>query len=235
MPGWKFPLPGSSKKRCFASLILLYVVMFSFTKKNFTLLCDQLAATDSDLQLVIERYGYPPLWKRPASFETLLRIILEQQVSLQSALAAFNKLKEKIIDVTPQNLLLLSDDELKACYFSRQKMGYSRHLAANIINGKLKLSGLATLSNVDVKETLTKIKGIGNWTTDVYLMMVLNRCDVFPLGDIALLTSIKEVKGLPAETTREAIALIAAQWKPYQSIAAYILWHNYLCKRNRQG
>ena len=90
------------------------------------------------------------------------------------------------------------------------------------------------MDNDAVRATLTKLKGIGNWSVDVYLMMVLNRCNVFPLGDIALLTSVKEIMGLPKETSRETIGLIAAKWKPYQTIAAYILWHGYICKRKRQ-
>ncbi|MDN3658309.1 DNA-3-methyladenine glycosylase 2 family protein [Ferruginibacter paludis] len=209
--------------------------MESFSDENFISLCDQLASLDQDLNLVIQQHGYPPLWTRAASFETLIHIILEQQVSLASALAALKKIKEKIVDITPENLLALSDAELKACYFSRQKIVYCRHLASEFIRGELNLDQLQSLGNDAVKSILTKIKGIGNWSTDVYLMMVLHRCDIFPLGDIALLTSVKEVKNLSTETGKETIALIAEKWKPYQSIAAYILWHAYLCKRNRQG
>lgn len=209
--------------------------MLLFTKKNFTSLCDVLAFKDPDLQQVIQQYGYPPLWTRAATFETLVHIILEQQVSLASALAALKKLKEKIIEITPQNLLMLSDEELKACYFSRQKISYTKHLATEIISGQLTLSELISMDNEAVKTTLIKIKGLGNWSSDIYLMMVLHRCNVFPLGDIALLTSVKEIKTLPKHTTKEAIALIAEKWKPYQTIAAYILWHSYLCKRKRQG
>jgi DNA-3-methyladenine glycosylase II len=209
--------------------------MESFSERNFIALCDKLASLDQDLNLVIQQHSYPKLWTRDASFETLVHIILEQQVSLASALAALKKIKEKIIEITPENLLALSDEEMKACYFSRQKMVYCRHLAGEFISGKLNLDQLPTLSNDEVKATLTKVKGIGNWSTDVYLMMVLHRCDIFPLGDIALLTSVKEVKNLVKETSKEAIALIAEKWKPYQSIAAYILWHAYLCKRKRQG
>jgi DNA-3-methyladenine glycosylase II len=209
--------------------------MESFSEENFVALCDQLASFDQDLNLVIQQHGYPPFWTRAASFETLVHIILEQQVSLASALAALKKMKEKIVKITPENLLALSDEEMKACYFSRQKIEYCRYLASEFVAGELNLDHLQTLSNDAVKSMLTKIKGIGNWSTDVYLMMVLHRCDVFPLGDIALLTSVKEVKRLPKETSKEAIALIAEKWKPYQSIAAYILWHAYLCKRKRPG
>lgn len=205
----------------------------AFNDKNFISICDILATKDPDLQTIISTYGYPPFWKRASSFETVVHIILEQQVSLASALAALNKLKEKIIEVTPQNLLLLSDEEMRHCYFSRQKIIYSRHLAQELIGDRLNLHELNTLDDDAVRTRLTKIKGIGNWSVDVYLMMVLQRSNVFPLGDIALVTSVKEIKGLSKETSKEAIALIAEKWKPYQTIAAFILWHAYISKRKR--
>ena len=209
--------------------------MTVFTDKNFKSICDNLATADPDLQSIIQQYGYPPFWKRAASFETLVHIILEQQVSLASALAALNKLKEKVGEITPVNLLLLSNEELKACYFSRQKIIYTRHLASELISGQLNLEELNTMDNDTVRSTLTKLKGIGNWSVDVYLMMVLQRCDIFPLGDVALITSIKETKGLSKETSRKEIAIIAEKWKPYQTVAAFILWHSYLSKRKRQA
>lgn len=209
--------------------------MVVFTDKNFKSICDNLSTDDPDLESIIHQYGYPPLWKRAATFETLVHIILEQQVSLASALAALNKLKEKVGEITPVNLFLLSNEELKACYFSRQKIIYTRHLASELISGQLNLEELNTMDNDTVRSTLTKLKGIGNWSVDVYLMMVLQRCDIFPLGDVALITSIKETKGLSKETSRKEIAIIAEKWKPYQTVAAFILWHSYLSKRKRQA
>jgi DNA-3-methyladenine glycosylase II len=122
---------------------------------------------------------------------------------------------------------------LKDCYFSRQKIIYSKHLAEELLSGRLNLDELNYLDNDIVRTTLSKVKGIGNWTVDVYLMMVLQRTDLFPLGDVALMTSMRETKNLSKSVAREEIALIAARWKPNQTIAAYILWHAYLCKRNR--
>lgn len=204
-----------------------------FTEDNFFAICDELTKNDPDLKLIIDQYGYPPIWKRKASFETIIHIILEQQVSLSSALAALKKLREKLIYITPQNLLALSNEELRDCYFSRQKILYARHLATVIIDGQLNLAALTEMDNDQVRRELTKIKGIGNWSADVYLMMVLQRANLFPLGDIALIRSIRETKNLSKEILKEAIADIAAQWKPYQTIAAFILWHGYLCRRNR--
>jgi DNA-3-methyladenine glycosylase II len=202
-----------------------------FSEKDFIAKCKQLAKKDADLRSVIQQYEYPPLWKREQGFETLIHIILEQQVSLASAKAALDKLKEKIITITPENLLLLTDAELKACYFSRQKIIYSRELATVIISQQLKLDKLATAPDEMIRQELTKIKGIGHWTVDVYLMMALQRSDLFPVGDIALIKSIKQVKQLPVHTTREEIIQLAESWRPNRTIAAFILWHAYLSKR----
>ena len=209
------------------------IMISSFTEESFISICDKLIQNDPDLKLIIDEYGYPPIWKRAPSFETVLHIILEQQVSLASALAALKKLKEKVIDITPQNVLALSNEDLRSCYFSRQKIVYVQHLANVILDGRLNLVSLAEKDNDTVRSELTKIKGIGNWSVDVYLMMVLQRTDLFPLGDIALINSVRETKHLSKEIPKQTIADIAAQWKPYQTIAAFILWHGYLKRRNR--
>ncbi|HRI19492.1 MAG TPA: DNA-3-methyladenine glycosylase 2 family protein [Panacibacter sp.] len=204
----------------------------TFNKDNFQLLCDKLGKKDKHLLAIIKTYGYPPLWSRTPSFATLINIILEQQVSLAAAKAAFNKLQEKIGPVTPEKILLLSDEELKACYFSRQKIIYARYLAGAIVNKEISIDELNALPDEEIRTHLKKLKGIGDWTADVYLMMSLNRCNCFPTGDIALIKSIKEVKVLPAETTKEAILQLANSWQPYRTIAAYLLWHAYIIKRN---
>jgi DNA-3-methyladenine glycosylase II len=207
--------------------------MQSFTSETLKLLCDKLAAKDAVLKNIIRQHGYPPFWNRPATFASLILFILEQQVSLASAKAAFDKLQEKIGTVTPSKILLLSDAELKACYFSRQKTVYARCLAEAIIIKQVNLKKLAAASDDEVRSTLTQVKGIGNWTADVYLMMVLQRTDLFPVGDIALINSAKEELQLPKHTGREAVLTIAERWAPYRTIAAFLLWHAYLCKRKK--
>lgn len=204
-----------------------------FNKDNFIYYCDLLAERDDDLKQIITQHGYPPFWSRTASFPTLVHIILEQQVSLASAKAAFLKLEAAIGDITPEKILRLSDEEMKACYFSRQKIIYSRHLAQTIIEKGLSLDVLENMTDEDVALSLKKIKGIGNWTVDVYLMMALHRSDCFPTGDVALIKSIKEVKALPAGTSKEEILLIAENWRPHRTVAAYLLWHAYLSKRQK--
>jgi DNA-3-methyladenine glycosylase II len=207
------------------------VVENIFSSANFKMLCDQLAENDEDLHRIVKQYGYPPMWNRPNTFESIVHIILEQQVSLASALAALNQLRKKITSVTPEQLLALSDEELKACYFSRQKTGYARHLAEAIINQKIDLEVLALLPDEEVRERLLALKGIGHWTIDVYLIFVLQRTDVFPVGDLAAVNALKQLKNLPKHASREHLLEATAGWKPYRSIATMLLWHFYLSQR----
>jgi DNA-3-methyladenine glycosylase II len=208
------------------------IMMDAFNAGNFKPLCEALAKKDPHLKAILQQYGHPPIWSRPASFATLVHIILEQQVSLASAKAAFNKLKNKLVTITPQKLLQLSDAELRACYFSRQKTVYVRALAAAIITKKIRLRALANCSNAEVRIALKQVKGIGDWTVDVYLLFVLQRADVFPTGDLAMMNALKQIKALPKHTTKEEIIALAEAWRPYRSLATFILWHHYLKSRN---
>lgn len=202
-----------------------------FHKGNFTHLCDVLAKKDKHLRSIIKEYGHPPMWTRPNTFQTLVLTILEQQVSLASAYAAFKKLKERTGYITPQKILALSDEELRASYFSRQKIVYVRELANAIMAKQLRLKKLERLTDEEVRYELKKIKGIGDWTADVYLMHVLQRTDLFPIGDIALVNSLKENKQLAKDISKEAMLAIAEPWRPYRTIASMILWHSYIKKR----
>lgn len=206
-------------------------MLYQFDSTNFHLFCDRLSRRDRELRNIIRQYGYPPMWIRPNTFQTLVLFILEQQVSLASAYAAFRKLREKIGFVTPSKILSLNDQELKACYFSRQKIIYARELAKAVQGKKLQLKRLAAAPEEEVRHELKKIKGIGDWTVDVYLMHALRRADLFPLGDIALVNSLKEVKQLHQHTNREKMLAIAEPWRPYRTVASMILWHSYIQKR----
>jgi DNA-3-methyladenine glycosylase II len=206
-----------------------------FTKENYHSICDKLAAADPDLAAIINAHGYPPFWSRPNSFETLVHIILEQQVSLASALSALNKLKERLQELTPARLLLLTDEEMKACYCSRQKTGYIKYLAEALLSGQLNLTELEDMPDDKVRAKLVALKGIGNWTADVYLMFVLQHSDIFPIGDLAAVNAMKRVKNLPADTTKEQMVEMAAQWQPYRTIATMLLWHYYLSVPKNKG
>lgn len=187
-----------------------------------------LSRRDPDLRQVVRRFGAPPMWEREAGFSTLLHIILEQQVSLASARAAHNKLIEAASPLTPQLFLGLDDARLKAIGFSRQKTAYGRHLSQSIIEGHLDLSALHSMSDDDVRSELTKIKGIGQWTADVYLLMVLRRPDVWPTGDLALAVAAQSVKRLKSRPSPEKLEQIGKAWRPWRAVAARILWHHYL-------
>ena len=203
-----------------------------FSEQNFRDLCNALAHRDAHLQKIIHQYSYPPMWSRPASFETLIHIILEQQVSLASAKAALEKLREKILKITPENILALTDGELRACYFSRQKTGYARHLAQAIVSGALNLKKLSAAPDDIIRTELKKIKGIGDWTVDVYLLFALQRSDIFPLGDLAMVNALKEIKQLPKHAAREELLALAESWRPHRSIATMLLWHHYIKTKN---
>jgi DNA-3-methyladenine glycosylase II len=127
-------------------------------------------------------------------------------------------------------VLLLTDEELKACYFSRQKTAYVRYLAEALLSKQLDLEELAKLSDTEVRAKLTTLKGIGNWTVDIYLLMILHCTNVFPIGDLAIINAVKKLKHLPPSTTKEEILILADAWQPYRSIAAMLLWHYYLSK-----
>jgi DNA-3-methyladenine glycosylase II len=202
-------------------------------EQNLAKICKKLAKADDDLKYIFETYGTPPLWKREATFATLVHIILEQQVSLASALSAFNKLKEKLGEITPENVLKLSDEELKACYFSRQKTVYARELASAVLDKKLNLRSLETLSDAQAKHELKKIKGIGDWTSDIYLLMAMLRADVMPKGDLALHIAYKKLKNLEHAPNSGEFQIIAERWKPFRAVAARLLWHFYLSVKVR--
>ena len=200
----------------------------SFNQSNYQNICDELTQSDADLKSIVQSYGYPPMWSRPNTFESLVHIILEQQVSLASALSALNKLRDYVQQITPARVLLLTDEEFRACYCSRQKTAYIKYLAEAILSGQISLQAFKTMPDNEIRTQLTALKGIGNWTVDVYLMFVLQRADIFPVGDLAAVNALKRVKGLPAQTSREEIISIAAQWQPYRTVATMMLWHYYL-------
>ncbi|HEX4958122.1 MAG TPA: DNA-3-methyladenine glycosylase 2 family protein [Lacibacter sp.] len=204
----------------------------TFTSQNFQTFCNKLSKIDPQLKWIIQQHGYPPMWTRKQGFETLILTILEQQVSLAAAFAAYKKLKTKIGTVTPAKIINMSNEELRECYFTRQKQGYAKNLAEAFINKTLPWKQFPDMTDDEVRHHLTSIKGIGNWTADVYLMHALQRTDLFPLGDIALVNSLKETKELEPHTSKEEMLLIAEPWRPYRTIAAMILWHSYIQKRN---
>ena len=187
-----------------------------------------LAKIDADLAIIATKYGPPPLWERETGFRTLIHIILEQQVSLASAKAAYNKLVAATNPLTPENFLKHKDEKLKQFGFSWQKSRYGRELAKSIIDGSLNLEALNSLDDKQAKKKLMGVKGIGPWTADIYLIMALGRPDVFPKGDMALEIAIQRVKGLPTRPSSDETISMSKKWKPWRAVAARLLWHYYL-------
>jgi DNA-3-methyladenine glycosylase II len=192
---------------------------------------DGLAARDPDLARIHATHGPPPFYVRDPGFPTLLLLILEQQVSLASARATYNKVLALIGEMTPQKLLQLDDEQLLAAGVSRQKRRYSRILAEAVLSGALPLDTLHEQSDEEVRAALTALTGIGLWTADVYLLMCLRRPDVWPGGDLAIQVAVQEIKGLEKRPTATETLPFAEAWRPWRAVAARILWHHYLSKR----
>ena len=186
---------------------------------------------DTVFKQISQQYGIPIQPKRPQGFQTLVLLILEQQVSIDSAKATFNKLKNAIPDFSIENLFAFSDEDFRACGVSRQKTKYIKALSDAILSKELDLESLASKEPEIIRQELIKIKGIGNWTIDIYLMFCLESLDIIPLGDIAVVNTMKELLDIH---TKEEMELYAQKWKPYRSVATYFLWHYYLEKRGRK-
>lgn len=190
-----------------------------------------LTRRDPDLRRLVRRDGLPPLWARPAGFATLLRIILEQQVSLASARATFSRLEAAVGAVSPAAVMALGYGGLRRLGFTRQKAGYAFALAQQLVGGELRLSRLGRAGDDAARDALMQVRGVGRWTADIYLLMALRRPDVWPAGDLALHRALMRAKRLPSLPSAEEASRLATVWAPWRSVAARILWHAYLSER----
>lgn len=198
------------------------------TERAFRAAVRELVARDPHFGPVIGEYGIPPVWSREPGFATLVLLILEQQVSLASARAAFERLTARIGPVAPEGVLALDDGELREVGFSRQKSRYARTLAVAVLDGELDLERLTALPDDEARSALVALPGIGPWTADVYLLACLGRPDVWPVGDVALQAAAQRVKALDARPTPAELDALGEAWRPFRSVAAQLLWHRYL-------
>ena len=198
------------------------------TKKTFSQAVQYLCDSDPDLGHILTILDPPPFWTREPGFASLMLIILEQQVSLASAKASFSRLRQAVTPLTPDRFLKLDDARLKSCGFSRQKTAYGRDLAKAIVDGHLKLSALETMDDQTVRSELVKVKGIGPWTANIYLLTVLGRPDIWPIEDLALAVAAQKLKRLKARPTPKELENLSMVWKPWRAVAARLLWHYYL-------
>lgn len=205
------------------------------TTSSFESAVRELTAADADLGAVVERHGDPPMWPREPGFPTLILLILEQQVSLASARATFDRLCRETGELTPARFLDLGVATLRRLGFSRQKTRYGRALAEALAKGELNLDGLATMEDDEVRARLTRITGVGPWTADIYLMMALRRPDIWPDRDLALAVAAQEIKGLRERPGADALRELGEAWRPWRAVAARILWHYYLNTRKRKS
>ncbi len=188
----------------------------------------ELAAIDPDLAGIAERHGPPPLWAREPGFETLVRIILEQQVSLASAEAARQRLVAVAGAIEPSSIVKAGEEALRAAGLTRQKARYLVGLAGDVLDGRLDLDAVAGADDDDARARLTSALGIGRWTADIYLLMALGRPDIWPTGDLALAGAMRRAKGLERLPTNMEQEVVAEAWRPWRAVAARLLWHAYL-------
>jgi DNA-3-methyladenine glycosylase II len=203
----------------------------TLTQKTLALAARELAARDQMLGEIHAAYGEPPLWRRPTGFPTLVHIILEQQVSLKSAKSMLARLEAAIQPFTPPTFLQMGDARLRSLGLTRQKSAYLLHLAESIISGELNLSRLSRLSDDQARTALTRIKGIGSWSADVYLLMAMRRADIWPAGDLALAVALQDLNGLKGRPSPQELEEIAERWRPHRAVAARMLWQYYLGRK----
>lgn len=185
---------------------------------------------DKILKKIVDEFGPPIMQIRKQGFASLCHIILEQQVSIASAKACYDKISRLPGGVTATVLDAVSDEELRACGVSRQKTRYLKDLAAKVLRNELDFTSFAQKEEAQIRTELLAIKGVGNWTVEVYLMFCLQAEDIIPFGDIAIRNTIKELYNCATEAE---MAILAEEWRPFRTMASYLLWHHYLSKRNR--
>ncbi|HJU52479.1 MAG TPA: DNA-3-methyladenine glycosylase 2 family protein [Acidimicrobiia bacterium] len=205
----------------------------TLTVDSFAATVDRLIGSDRHLARLVDEFGAPPFWQRPPGFPSLVLFILEQQVSLASAAAAYRRVNARLGRMLPELLLATTPEELRADGVSRQKDRYLRELASSIVNGELDLPLMAKMDDEDVRLQLTRIPGIGRWTADVYLLACLGRPDLWPASDRALQVATAEALSLPVIPNPPELELIGERWRPHRSTAARLLWHGYLGRRGR--
>jgi DNA-3-methyladenine glycosylase II len=189
-----------------------------------------LTARDPDLASIHRLHGAPPMWARRPGFPTLLRIILEQQVSLASARSMSQRLESNIEPCTPERFIEVEASYMRSLGVTRQKSLYCVELAQAFVDGRLKTIG--RMNDEDAHATLLSIKGIGPWTANIYLLMALRRPDIWPTGDVALATAVAKLRKMNTRPSFAQLAEIAEAWRPYRSVAARMLWQYYLAERS---
>jgi DNA-3-methyladenine glycosylase II len=195
---------------------------------SFAAAATELCRADPDLAAIVDRHGLPAFWAREPGLETLVLLILEQQVSLASARAAYDRLVTRLGGLSTAGILRSTDEELRADGFSRQKARYVRVLAEAVDDGSFDLDTIAALNDDEARAALVTLPGIGPWTAEVYLLSALRRPDTWPVGDIALQEGARRARGLVERPSPQELEAIGDAWRPHRASAARLLWHLYL-------
>jgi DNA-3-methyladenine glycosylase II len=182
---------------------------------------------------ILERAGSPRFRRRRNGFETLLHIILEQQVSIDAAAAMFRKLNESCRPLSPQSFLTLDEPTLRACGFSRQKAAYGRALAERVMSGELDFAWLAAASDDETLAKLVALKGIGRWSAEIYQIFALGRDDIWPAGDLGLQFGAAAELGLGDRLAEAPLRELGERWRPWRTVACCLFWQAYLHTRRR--
>lgn len=190
-----------------------------------------LCAQDPDLSAIVRRLGVPPLWGRRPGFPTLVRIILEQQVSLAAARTMYLRLVKHVGVVSPDSIARVGARGLRTLGFTGQKAGYCSELAERLLTGELDLGTIARSPDHVGRTALLAVRGLGPWSVDIYYLMALRRPDVWPHGDLALAEAVFRTKRMRSRPDADRLTRLAEQWSPWRSVAARIFWHHYLSVR----
>lgn len=194
---------------------------------------DRLVASDPDLARVVADAGRPDFWSRPPTFATMVLLILEQQVSLASGKAVFDRLRAEVGEVAPEVVAAEGHDDLRAVGTTRQKAGYISDLARGIVDGGIDWDTIVGGPRDVARPALLAIRGIGPWTADVWLLACRRLPDEWPIGDRALQVGCAEVVGHPEPLVGAALGEVGRCWAPDRSTAARLVWHAYLARRSR--
>lgn len=202
------------------------------TRQTLAKAARELALQDKNLADILLKHGEPPMWRRTAGFPTLVHIILEQQVSLRSGKAMFDRLNGAIQPFNPERFLFHGEGYLRGLGVTRQKSAYLIHLSTLLVAGELSLARLTKLNDDEARRALMRVKGIGAWSADVYLLMAMRRADVWPSGDLALAVALQDLLRMEKRPSPEDLDVLAQKWRPFRAVAARMLWQHYLAKKS---
>ena len=188
---------------------------------------DDISTRDSDVADALKTFGYPAPRLRAAGFETFFSIVVSQQLSTHAASAIMGRARELLPELNAENVLELAEGQLREIGLSKQKVAYVEGLSRAVIAGDFVPEELADLDNETAIEKIVALKGFGSWSAEIYLMFSLQRTDVFPSGDLALLVALQKLKGLDQKPTPKQAQEIIAHWSPWRSVGSLFLWHYY--------